>query len=577
MKDCLESLNRVPPNNIIERYLLRRRLVDISLEHAKAATFCFRYLTSKPFLLGTDHDAIERYARQGYYGFQDYAVQYTLDHFEQYTELDSAHNVYVSQQTMEAAGTFLAEYSLPNSSPRDKFTHKDIINFVKKLPTDRREKADNFITGCRTLIIRRHIEQIRLQDLSPSDIEIIENVYGLQAIYKCPKVWCDYFSNGFDKEQHRMAHVQCHERPFSCPTEGCFALEFGFDTQSKLNEHVKQHHKSNEEGLRFPRTGKNGNKMDGVEDQSKFSDAARRGDLATLSAFLEPGPITEEFFRSITVWVTGNWLLKLDPLYQAAKEGHVGVCKLLLERGVCLDWYYGAPGPSFQRKDAGGIAPMRIAVEKGFSDVVHLFLTSPTLPVAENSFMLEVDAWIRKACGLGHSEVVKLLIECPKTRDILTRSGMTESPSWWRRILAECGNNHPDSVKYLLENGFSKGITPGIFFSAEEHGWETLASLLKPIVNLPDFSQRRAEAFLCRNDIDSTLWELGPFTAFQDQSPQDQQKIMVQWREQDPRNLQYQLQLMELERKNKERIMMHKALDDKEKAERVAGAPVSGT
>lgn len=521
-------LNQVPANNIAKRYLVRRRMVDITLEHAKAATFCFRYLTSKPFLLGTDDaDAIESHARQGYYGLQDYAVQHALGHFEQYTELDSLPNGSVShlQYTMEAAGTFLAEYSLPNSLPRDKLTQKDIIDFIKALPLDTRDRADMFTTGSRTITIREHIERIRLQDLSRSgDDEIINNVYGLQVIYKCPRVWCDYFWKGFNDDRDRMRHVQCHDRPFSCAEEGCFASNLGFDTQDKLNDHVRKYHPSSGEQLGFPTTGKRGERKNDT-----IQDAARRGDLAAVSAFLrsEQTP-AKGASRYTTANTPYGGQLSHDPLYQAAKGGHVDICKLLLDKRVSLGWPM-----NFSSEYVA------VAVWNGYPDIIRLFLASPTFQLKLSG--TELRRWLHVACERGHLEVVKLLAESPQTgRVILTESTTTESSAhWWGELIRDYGNNQlkwPGEgnnqlgcIKYLLENGFQKGITPRMFFSAERNGWDDLASLLQPIVNLPDFSQRRAEAFLLHHDIDRSLWGKEPFSSIQDQSPQHQWKTVTQW------------------------------------------------
>ncbi|KAK2601326.1 hypothetical protein N8I77_010782 [Diaporthe amygdali] len=166
-------------------YLIQKHWINSVLEHAKAAMFCFRYLTSKPFRASTE--SISLHIKEGYYGFQDYAIQHCLDHFESCTGLESHQDIL--EQTMESAREFLATYSLPIPENLAALSHNDIADFFRQLPKDKRERANRFTIEYRTLDIRTAIEQIRVQDLSPEAKALISNVYGKEVRYKCPKIW----------------------------------------------------------------------------------------------------------------------------------------------------------------------------------------------------------------------------------------------------------------------------------------------------------------------------------------------------------------------------------------------------
>ncbi|KAL2272435.1 hypothetical protein FJTKL_06560 [Diaporthe vaccinii] len=230
-------------------YLVQKPWINIALEHAQAATFCFRYLTSKPFRVHTE--SISPHVRQGYYGFQDYAVQHYLHHFERRTGLESHEDIY--QQTMEAARKFLAIYSLSIPTNLAEMSYQDMENFFSQFPKDKRERASILSLEFSTLDIRAVIEQVRVEELTPEDKALISNVYGNQITYKCPKIWCDYFSTGFDNNEDRRKHVDSHERPFRCSDEGCFAFKLGYSRKCKLEEHMIQYHGPVEDEVRFPR------------------------------------------------------------------------------------------------------------------------------------------------------------------------------------------------------------------------------------------------------------------------------------------------------------------------------------
>lgn len=57
------------------------------------------------------------HARQGYYAFQDYAVQHSWDHFEHSRDMNGTTEPATSQAAMESAGAFLQSYSVSASLP----------------------------------------------------------------------------------------------------------------------------------------------------------------------------------------------------------------------------------------------------------------------------------------------------------------------------------------------------------------------------------------------------------------------------------------------------------------------------
>ncbi|KAJ4419764.1 hypothetical protein N0V82_004807 [Gnomoniopsis sp. IMI 355080] len=526
-------------------FLLRRQYVKLSLEHAKAATFCFRYLTSKPFLLGTGNDLILQHIRQGYFGFQDYAVQHGLKHFEKAIRLETAVDGQEEfGRSLESTRDYLLEYSLPVPLNITEFLRNDVVQFIEKLPLDERERASKFSITYRTLDIRKQIEALRVQDLPLEDMEVINSVYGHQVAFKCPKIWCVYFATGFGKEQDR-----------------CFAFQFGFDNQNKLNEHVSKHHSSPDSQLLFPKTTR-------MKKNDSLWQAAKRGDLAAVLEILEFGPQFDDStgehtnppdyrFKQFDSR-TGKGSLGRDPLYLAAGNGHVEICQILLKRGAGINYDSRWPSPH---------PPIDIAVEKKMTDVVHLFLSCPELEIEQGSPSLR--GWIRQACLTGDLNLFKLLLESPKTaQSICTPVSPMPADEW---IINACKGKSIEIVQYLLEGGFSDKVTPEALFIAEEANQWELATLLERILNLPAFSQHRAEQLLRWKGL---IMEAEQFKVFQHESPQAQQVIAAQQLDaalqaavpdQKISMHDYQLQLMLLDQQNKKRLMMaRQAADAKE-------------
>lgn len=431
------------------RYLVQKHWINNSLEHAKAATFCFRYLTSEPFRAPTE--TVSEHARQGYYGFQDYAVQHCLYHLQSCNGLEAPEDGL--QQTMESARGFLATYSLPAIPDLAALSHHDIFDVFNQLPNDKRERAEKFTLGYQTLDIRTVIERIRLQDLSSADKVLIRNVYGIQVTFKCPKLWCHHFWAGFDKTEDREKHVNSHDRPFSCPEEGCFAFQLGYASKTQLEQHELKHHSNFGDEIQFPKATK-------PKESDTLADAAARNDVVAMLAFLESGASVDgtsggDKRKSIT----------RIPIYRAGRNGHVEACKLLLEWGASNIY-----------------SPVDQAITLHHVDVLRCLLSWPTAEPPDDDFA----RWILTACSLAHIDSLQVLLESWH----FTSRGGIEKWKWLAPgcITRACSRSvtHPDNIaiiKYLLEKGFSGMVSQQDVSNAKSRGGDYLASLLQSFVD----------------------------------------------------------------------------------------------
>ena len=60
--------------------------------------------------------------------------------------------------------------------------------------------------------------------------------------FRCPKVLCFYFHEGFRSADVRNYHVNHHDLPFQCPVDHCSPHVAGFRSRSALSSHMVRYH-----------------------------------------------------------------------------------------------------------------------------------------------------------------------------------------------------------------------------------------------------------------------------------------------------------------------------------------------
>jgi DNA-directed RNA polymerase subunit RPC12/RpoP len=65
--------------------------------------------------------------------------------------------------------------------------------------------------------------------------------YDEERRFKCTRITCRYFSEGFKDEKARKRHVNIHDRPFQCEIPDCLGAE-GFANSKDLEKHTRAFH-----------------------------------------------------------------------------------------------------------------------------------------------------------------------------------------------------------------------------------------------------------------------------------------------------------------------------------------------
>ncbi len=131
-------------------------------------------------------------------------------------------------------------------SPPDCFPHMELIwrhaKSFKALCDDRLDSVSLPSLG-RSLQRNRKV----LEDLSKSaakrsvEMSSLKELYG-ENWFKCRKLSCFYFHEGFDSRAARQSHFDRHDRPFSCEEEDCPAARIGFASLREMEKHKRNMH-----------------------------------------------------------------------------------------------------------------------------------------------------------------------------------------------------------------------------------------------------------------------------------------------------------------------------------------------
>ncbi|KAI1775101.1 hypothetical protein F4818DRAFT_417845 [Hypoxylon cercidicola] len=473
------NVQKAGPEDIIRivhetarEYLIRRRWLNTYHDHARLAIFCSRYLTSKPFALGIDEEDITAYAIKGYYGLQDYAAQNWFDHFRECLDGATKMDPGLFKEAMESVKDFFTSYGLASRIKHDSLGEQDeVARTLKELPQDGNERNAYFSIEFRTASIRKKIEAIQEQLLDPAVQEIMANLHGTTALFKCSKPWCEFFTVGFESIADRQRHADRHDLPFSCSIEDCFGSRLGYDSQSKLHKHMKRYHPEPDDGLEFPKVANKNNK------NASIWVAIVKGDLTTVKALLDSGTDIEKTQHGV-----GH-----SPLYLAAESGYFEICKLLVDRGAVVA-KKGKSGYSF------GLTALHAAVSAGDVDIVRLLVNKQCPPD-------DTDRYGRspfcEACALGHLAIVKVLFE---TGHIQVDRRPSRHPEGCKNKESSelstplgyaCTEGHLAVVQYLLQQNqpglFQEDILDCLVRAVDQGHWaivdllliESVPSLLK--------------------------------------------------------------------------------------------------
>ncbi|KAH8689020.1 putative zinc finger protein [Talaromyces proteolyticus] len=245
-------------------FILEQNELVIAAAECDLTLRCLRYLTLNIFQPDIQDEQLRLYALRGDFAFQDYAISTWFMHIKSIVE---------KQPVVIEEGLVSPSYGLGLA----KISHQ-LHRFLKFYEEGFPEEGiiDQAVWDCESFsqyefypyLVRiwNHICLQQADDVATRNnvsISLLKNtlarnrnllesltaeagvelgkVYG-DRLFRCPKVLCFYFHEGFTNGQARKDHVDCHDRPFHCLVENCVAGGMGFKSNNALEKHVKNFH-----------------------------------------------------------------------------------------------------------------------------------------------------------------------------------------------------------------------------------------------------------------------------------------------------------------------------------------------
>ncbi|KAJ6086756.1 zinc finger protein [Penicillium canescens] len=247
-------------------FIAQQSKINIAAAECDLTLRCLRYLTLDHFRRDIPDSDLREYILRGDLAFQDYAVSQWYIHMRTFVEAKYAF-LEGDIITMEAStpaqialifreldnfvlfyGESFPENMTLQSSEADCVFFQPytfyglLVRIWDHICSSQRGNitARNKVSiGSLEMALTRN--RALLEELS-SDSEF--DLTGLYDEYpfRCPKVLCFYFHEGFRSADVRNHHVNHHDLPFQCPVDNCSPHVAGFRSKSALSSHMARYH-----------------------------------------------------------------------------------------------------------------------------------------------------------------------------------------------------------------------------------------------------------------------------------------------------------------------------------------------
>ncbi|KAJ5998982.1 hypothetical protein N7451_006792 [Penicillium sp. IBT 35674x] len=252
-------------------FLLQSKIVDVPREELSMAYLCVGYLALPGFQMSLPDGTIVDLIESGYYAFADYAVCFWSHHLR--AGLKDGTDQATVTSLLEVLSKFLeSHYRAPETefdipifareiegrlqmnevwSDCDKLL-RALVSTQKQLSSFNSDAASNACLDISSVVAR--IRQLLEQTVSGNnvDLEMLKSFYG-DSPYKCPRISCDFFYQGFQTAENRDSHMNKHNRPYGCSFPQCYRSTIRFSSKRQLERHVADTHEGQKRDvLAFP-------------------------------------------------------------------------------------------------------------------------------------------------------------------------------------------------------------------------------------------------------------------------------------------------------------------------------------
>lgn len=260
------------------------RWVNAAAEELRISKLCLGYLSLRSFETDLSHLVIEANLLKGYYVFLDYAIVYWGQHLEAALPALSTAEATTAMELSESIEVFLelhwiepkVEVMVPKILRERLNVFRGRHYFEKLSKAMAVSKRQLNVYGellddecvLHLIKIRQQIQHVLenanlniiIHDSSVDNLNAdagakpyirLHELYG-QNQYKCSRISCKFFYQGFDSKLKRDEHIAKHERMYFCSFPGCPMSTLGCVTAADLRKHEREKHNMTVEDGEFP-------------------------------------------------------------------------------------------------------------------------------------------------------------------------------------------------------------------------------------------------------------------------------------------------------------------------------------
>lgn len=259
---------------ICDSFLVSTKVIIERLEHLRLANLCLDQFCLPLFDDGLESISLTSHVQAGDFAFFDYSITNWVSHLDACLFQD---NLITPQGPLddlddlpERLCIFLdIHWAQPKRRCKVK---KSVLSWVRSIPqldSRKKEKLLEVVTASIKLSsgetessadyealklygllqkVREMLEQLAEDPVARLDIEYF---YG-GRLFKCPRLYCKWFYEGFERPDERNEHLAKHQRSFYCPYIGCASAIIGCTTASDLEEHLRAYHEKEPTSKDFP-------------------------------------------------------------------------------------------------------------------------------------------------------------------------------------------------------------------------------------------------------------------------------------------------------------------------------------
>lgn len=251
----------------IEVYLRRSYLTKATEDihqpsvECELATSCLQYLTFPYFQTKAliEKGELRNMMLEGQFAFQDYAVAKWFQHLNAFVQFskellkDWTKAEELVREMSLAIDNFMDQYHEENFHESENIVeecrdmckvfeeqdfYEDLVALTSHIYTFTKFEARHKVSIKSfddALTRNRKFVEDTASKLKGADQEIFKQFYDIEKPYKCTKITCMYFSEGFRESRAKKRHVNIHDRPFQCEVPDCLGAE-GFANSNDLEK-----------------------------------------------------------------------------------------------------------------------------------------------------------------------------------------------------------------------------------------------------------------------------------------------------------------------------------------------------